>query len=79
MVNIIKEEIPIEESLKKKLEFICEFAKMDLCQVFRHIFVDNCNVFEFIPIPPSIQEPSHLSRRRRQSNLRFDCLKHDDK
>ena len=27
MVNIIKEEIPIEESLKKKLEFICEFAK----------------------------------------------------
>ena len=26
MVNIIKEEIPIEESLKKKLEFICEFA-----------------------------------------------------
>lgn len=27
MVKIIKEEIPIEESLKKKLEFICEFAK----------------------------------------------------
>ncbi len=27
MVNIIKEEIPIEESLKRKLEFICEFAK----------------------------------------------------
>ena len=27
MVNIIKEELPIEESLKKKLELICEFAK----------------------------------------------------
>ncbi len=27
MVNIIKEELPIEESLKKKLEMICEFAK----------------------------------------------------
>lgn len=27
MVNIIKEEITIEESLKKKIEFICEFAK----------------------------------------------------
>lgn len=27
IVNIIKEEIPIEEPLKKKLEFICEFAK----------------------------------------------------
>lgn len=27
MVNIIKEELPIEESLKKKLELICDFAK----------------------------------------------------
>ena len=27
MVKIIKEEITIEESLKKKIEFICEFAK----------------------------------------------------
>ena len=27
MVNIIKEEIPIEQELKKKIEFICEFAK----------------------------------------------------
>ena len=27
MVKIIKEEIPIEESLKRKIEFICEFAK----------------------------------------------------
>ena len=27
MVNIIKEELPIEDSLKKKIEFICEFAK----------------------------------------------------
>jgi hypothetical protein len=25
MVNIIKEELPIEESLKRKLELICEF------------------------------------------------------
>ncbi|MEE1371508.1 MAG: hypothetical protein U0K48_05120 [Bacilli bacterium] len=28
MVNIIKEKITLEESLKKKLEFICEFAKV---------------------------------------------------
>ena len=27
MVNIIKEELPVEESLRKKLELICEFAK----------------------------------------------------
>ena len=26
MVNIIKEEFPIEETLRKKLELICEFA-----------------------------------------------------
>ena len=28
MVNIIKEEILLEESLKKKIGFICEFAKV---------------------------------------------------
>ena len=28
MVNIIKEEIALEELLKKKLEFICDFAKV---------------------------------------------------
>ena len=28
MVIIIKEEIKLEESLKKKLEFICDFAKV---------------------------------------------------
>lgn len=27
MVSIIKEELPIEQELKKKIEFICEFAK----------------------------------------------------
>ena len=27
VVNIIKEELPIEESLRKKLELICEFEK----------------------------------------------------
>ena len=27
MVNIIKEELPIEESLRKTLELICEFSK----------------------------------------------------
>lgn len=27
MVNIIKEEISLEESLKKKIEFICDFTK----------------------------------------------------
>ena len=28
MVNIIKEELSLEESLRKKIEFICEFAKV---------------------------------------------------
>ena len=28
MVNIIKEEITLEGSLKKKLKFICDFAKV---------------------------------------------------
>ena len=28
MVNIIKEEIALDESLKKKLKFICDFAKV---------------------------------------------------
>ena len=27
MVNVIREELPIEETLRKKLELICEFAK----------------------------------------------------
>ena len=27
MVNIIKQELEIEETLRKKIEFICEFAK----------------------------------------------------
>ena len=26
MINIIKQEIPIDELLKKKLEFICDFC-----------------------------------------------------
>ena len=30
MVNIIKEELPIEESLRKKLELICEFSNTTL-------------------------------------------------
>lgn len=28
MLNIIKERLPLEELLKKKIEFICEFAKV---------------------------------------------------
>ena len=30
MVNIIKEEILVEESLKNKLEFICDFCKVKI-------------------------------------------------
>ena len=36
MVNIIKEEIKIEESLRKKIEFICEFANI------KPIFKNGC-------------------------------------
>ena len=32
MVNIIKQEIDIEEALKKKLEFICSFCNID-CEI----------------------------------------------
>ena len=28
MVNIIKEELPMEDSLKKKINLICQFAKV---------------------------------------------------
>lgn len=28
MVNIIKEELPMEDGLKKKINLICEFAKV---------------------------------------------------
>lgn len=28
MVNVIKQEVRMEESLKKRLEFICEFCKV---------------------------------------------------
>jgi len=30
MINIIKQEITIEESLKQRLEFICEFHMLPL-------------------------------------------------
>lgn len=33
MVNIIKQEIIIEESLKKRLEFICEFENVNLRKI----------------------------------------------
>ena len=29
MVNIIKEELSLEKSLRKKIEFICDFAKVE--------------------------------------------------
>ena len=28
MVNVIKQEVRMEESLRKRLEFICEFCKL---------------------------------------------------
>lgn len=28
MINIIKQEIPFEKTLKQKLEFICQFTKV---------------------------------------------------
>ena len=34
MVNIIKQEIDIEEALKKKLEFICSFCNTS-CEIKR--------------------------------------------
>ena len=35
MVNIIKQEVVIEESLKKKLQLICEFSNTNLKINFR--------------------------------------------
>jgi len=44
-------------------EYLEEIEKMDLGQVFRHIFCHTfqISVFKFIPIPPSKQGPSNLS------------------
>ena len=33
MINIIKQEIAMEESLKQRLEFICEFSHTTLSMV----------------------------------------------
>ena len=49
MVNIIKEEISLEESLKKKIEFICEFAKVQptiINGIIRKIDKTNLNYIE---------------------------------
>ena len=73
MVNIIKEEISLEESLKKKIEFICEFAKVqptiingsirkidktNLTYIEAHTF-RNPSV-QAVQIPYNIQWPAHI-------------------
>lgn len=49
MVNIIKQEIVIEESLKKKLELICEFSNTTLKIINGSIRkIDRTNLFHNI-------------------------------
>lgn len=48
MVNIIKEELPMEDSLKKKINLICEFAKVKPKIIKKNnlsiAFILNCTV-----------------------------------
>ena len=44
MVNIIKEELPIEESLKRKLELICEFSKVAPTIINDNINPTTCSI-----------------------------------
>ena len=49
MINIIKQEIPIDESLKKKLEFICDFCNTTPTFIngsIRKIYKSNLNFIE---------------------------------
>ena len=51
MVNIIKEELPIEESLKRKLELICEFSKTTLTIINGNIRkIDRTNLTYIEPL-----------------------------
>lgn len=50
MINIIKQEITIEESLRQRLEFICEFSHTTLTFINGFIHkVDKTNLFYVEP------------------------------
>ena len=44
IVKIIKEKIQFEESLKQRLEFICEFAEISL--IFKMVVFKNLHFFK---------------------------------
>ena len=75
MVNIIKEELPIEESLKRKLELICEFSKTTPTIINGNIRkIDRTNLSY---IEPHNREPDRLRISHTQRNgegPRFDLL-----
>ena len=50
MVNIIKQELEIEESLRKKIEFICEFANIK--PIFRNGCIRKIDKTNLIYIEP---------------------------
>ena len=62
MVNIIKEEISLEESLKKKIEFICEFAKVQPTIINGSIRkIDKTNLTYIEPHRIIINDPTFLA------------------
>ena len=50
MINIIKQEIHIDESIKKKLEFICDFCNITL--TFINGSIRKINKSNFVYIVP---------------------------
>lgn len=40
MVNVIKQEVKMEESLRKRLEFICKFG-INKCEALKRLFEGN--------------------------------------
>ena len=62
MVNIIKEEISLEKSLKKKIEFICEFAKVQPTIINGSIRkIDKTNLTYIEPHRIIINDPTFLA------------------
>ena len=62
MVNIIKKEISLEESLKKKIEFICEFAKVQPTIINGSIRkIDKTNLTYIEPHRIIINDPTFLA------------------
>ena len=73
MVNIIKEELPIEESLKNKLELICEFAKTTPTIINRNIRkIDRTNLTYIEPNRIIIKNKNNKIKTLTENNEALD-------